>query len=64
MHVAINKMLLDKDSAFADPTISKTADFEALKEFADAAEYDHQTKIVSEYHQERVAKYEDKMQSW
>ena len=64
MHVAINRMFADKDYAFADPTVSKIADFESLKEFADAAEFDFQTSIASEYHQERIAIYEDRMQSW
>ena len=64
MHIAINKMLADKDRAFVDPTASKTADFESLKEFANAAEYDFQIKIATEYHQERVAKFEDRMEAW
>lgn len=57
-------MLTDKDRAFVDPTMSKTADFESLKEFADAAEYDFQIKIATEYHRERVAKYDDMMHAW
>ena len=64
MHIAINKMLADKDRAFVDPTASKTADYESLKEFANAAEYDFQIKIALEYHQERVAKFEDRMEAW
>ena len=57
-------MLSSKDEAFADPTLGKTADFESLKHFADDAEYNFQIKKAFEYHQERVAKFEDKMDSW
>ena len=64
MHVAINAILKNKDKAFSDPTVSKTADFESLKQFADMAEYDFQIAIAGDYHRERVAKYEDSMQSW
>ena len=64
MHVAINQMLSDKDQAFTDPTLGTSADFEALKEFADSAEYNFQIKKAFEYHQERVAKFEDRMDAW
>ncbi len=64
MHIAINTLFADKDAAFRDPTLVKTADFDALKEFADMAEFDFQIQSAFEYHQERVAKYEDKMHAW
>jgi hypothetical protein len=57
-------MFSNKESAFNDPTVSKTADFDSLKKFADEAEYDFRIDIASEYHQERVVKYENLMQSW
>ncbi|KAJ3196420.1 Cilia- and flagella-associated protein 70 [Irineochytrium annulatum] len=64
MHVAINKMFRDKETAFVDPTVSRTADFALLKKFADQAEEDHNTPIAATYHLERVAKYEDSTQAW
>jgi hypothetical protein len=64
MHLAINKMLSDKDHAFTDPTLGRTADFESLKEFADTAEYNFQIRKAFDYHQERVAKFEDKKDAW
>ncbi|KAJ3297860.1 Cilia- and flagella-associated protein 70 [Borealophlyctis nickersoniae] len=63
MHIAINKVFHDKAAAFVDPTITKTADFQLLKKFADTAERDHSISIAASYHQERVAKYEDSMQA-
>ncbi|KAJ3279301.1 Cilia- and flagella-associated protein 70, partial [Blyttiomyces sp. JEL0837] len=64
MHIAINKMFSEPESAFIDPTISKTADFSLLKKFADESEFDCQIHNASIYHQERIAKFEDSMQAW
>ncbi|KND04050.1 uncharacterized protein SPPG_01495 [Spizellomyces punctatus DAOM BR117] len=64
MHLLINKMFRDKSTAFVDPTLTKTADFQILKNFADTAEVDHLTDLASRYHQERIVKYEDSMQAW
>lgn len=64
MHAAINNMLSDKDQAFTDPSLGRAADLEAFKEFAETAEYNFQIKKAFEYHQERVAKFEDKIDAW
>ena len=57
-------MFRDQETAFGDPTISKTADFALLKKFADQAEIDYNVVVAATYHQERIAKYEDSMQAW
>ncbi|KAJ3116252.1 Cilia- and flagella-associated protein 70 [Phlyctochytrium bullatum] len=57
-------MFNDKDSAFSDPTLSKTADFSTLKKFAEEAEEDNNINVAMSYHQERIAKYEDSFQAW
>lgn len=64
MHIAINKMFKDPENAFIDPTVSKTADFSLLKTFADQAEFENSLQIAAIYHQERMAKYGDSMQTW
>ncbi|KAJ1566520.1 Cilia- and flagella-associated protein 70, partial [Cladochytrium tenue] len=64
MHIAINKMFKDLNNAFVDPTASRTADFNMLKEFADGAEFDNNIPTAESYHKERVAKFEDSMQAW
>ncbi|KAI8838398.1 hypothetical protein BC829DRAFT_447402 [Chytridium lagenaria] len=64
MHVAINKMFHDKETAFTDPTTTKTADFSLLSRFAKEAEEDHNVSIATSYHQERISKYEDSFQAW
>ncbi|KAL2919158.1 hypothetical protein HK105_201433 [Polyrhizophydium stewartii] len=59
MHVAINKVFSEREAEFVDPTINRSADFKALKEFADASELNCQPSIAAKYHLERVAKYEE-----
>ncbi|KAJ3416941.1 Cilia- and flagella-associated protein 70 [Chytridiales sp. JEL 0842] len=63
MHIGINNMFRNKEMAFVDPTISRTADFSLLKAFADQAELDYNVAIAATYHKERIAKYEDSMQA-
>lgn len=64
MHVLLNKIFRDKRTLFADPTISKTADFQDLKRFADEAEIDADSERAGWYHRERVARFEDSAQAW
>ncbi|KAI9098181.1 hypothetical protein DFS34DRAFT_619887 [Phlyctochytrium arcticum] len=64
MHLLINKTFRDRSTLFTDPTISKTADFQTLKEFADVAEADHAVDLAAGYHQERIVKYDDSMLAW
>ncbi|KAI8929249.1 hypothetical protein BC831DRAFT_6458 [Entophlyctis helioformis] len=64
MHISINKIFSEKDVDFVDPTINRSADFGALKEFADAAELNRQPNIAAMYHQERVAKYNESLSAW
>ena len=40
------------------------ADFEALKLFADEAEWSRQPLSAAKYHQQRIAKYEENLQAW
>ncbi|KAJ3101698.1 Cilia- and flagella-associated protein 70 [Phlyctochytrium planicorne] len=60
----VREMFKEREASFADPTVSKTADFSLLKKFADEAEEDHNISISTAYHQERIAKYEDSFQAW
>ncbi|KAI9339399.1 hypothetical protein BDR26DRAFT_837865 [Obelidium mucronatum] len=64
MHISIHKMFKDVDSAFIDPAVLRTADFTMLKSFADQSELDHDVAVAATYHQERIAKYEDSLQTW
>ncbi|KAI8618763.1 hypothetical protein BC830DRAFT_1107404 [Chytriomyces sp. MP71] len=64
MHICIHKMFKEVDSAFLDPSILRTADFTMLKAFADQSELDHDIPVAGTYHQERIAKYEDSLQTW
>ncbi|KAJ3295071.1 Cilia- and flagella-associated protein 70 [Rhizoclosmatium sp. JEL0117] len=64
MHISIHKMFKDVDSAFIDPSVLRTADFSMLKSFADQSELDHDISCAATYHQERIAKYEDSLQTW
>ncbi|KAJ3355461.1 Cilia- and flagella-associated protein 70 [Entophlyctis luteolus] len=64
MHISIHKMFKDVDSAFTDPSVIRTADFSMLKSFADQSELDNDFALASVYHKERIAKYDDSIQTW
>ncbi|KAJ3142013.1 Cilia- and flagella-associated protein 70 [Physocladia obscura] len=64
MHVSIHTIFKNVDSAFIDPTVLRTADLVMLKKFADQSELDNEISIAATYHQERIAKYEDCLQTW
>ncbi|KAJ3075167.1 Cilia- and flagella-associated protein 70 [Podochytrium sp. JEL0797] len=64
MHISIHKMFKDVDTAFIDPSVLRTADFTMLKSFADQSELDHDVSVAATYHLERIAKYEDSLQTW
>ncbi|KAI8835610.1 hypothetical protein BJ741DRAFT_607390 [Chytriomyces cf. hyalinus JEL632] len=64
MHICMHKMFKDVEAAFIDPSVLRTADFGMLKSFADQNELDHDVPMAASYHQERIAKYEDSLQTW
>ncbi|KAI9204949.1 uncharacterized protein BJ171DRAFT_423701, partial [Polychytrium aggregatum] len=64
MHISTAQMFKNRVALAEDPTISRTADFNSLKSFADREETERNLHVAALYHQERVSKYEESMQAW